>query len=425
MNRRPVLSFVLILALLPLCGCSDARDGAGDASVAAGHGSAAAPAQQPSPAAVASVPLVQEHARGVFFDRRAVAAATPPTAAVSTRPDPARLQRTTIADTASGQPVAAMMIDVPAGWNARGGVEWDRQVECAGNAYQFRWSAASPDGLYEVTLLPRLTWQVESAGIVPFNPCPAAAMGTARDYLQTMMRNTRPQARVVNYRERPDLVAALSAGASGNTQLRIEAGELLIGYALAGREMRETLIAAVTFSTVQGSVVAWADAGFAYRAPDGELDFALAEKLRTSARLERPWAEQMLAWSNQRVTEVAQRQSQSIAEWHQRRMNEITTAGMMARSQIRQETIAEIGRIHQRGVASRDASNTRQHEQFKDYVQEVQPWRDPSTGGQVDLSIHYNHAWQLDDGRQFLTNDPSFDPNRDLGIGGHALQPVR
>jgi hypothetical protein len=362
----------------------------------------------------------------VFFDRRPITAEVQKLAQAS-RPSADRVGRVQVMDTTGfGQALPALSIDVPTGWVPRGQVQWTREVECIGNTYDLRWSAASPDGLYEMSLLPRLSWQVESAGIVALNPCPAAPMRTAREYLDHVMRTARPSARALSYRERPDLVAALNAGGSppGST-LRIEAGELLIGYRLAQQEMRETLIAAVTFSELQGTVAAWTDSGFALRAPDGQLDFALAERLRASARIEQPWAEQMLAWSRQRVDELNQRQVRSIAEWHQRRMNEITTAGMLERSRIRQDTLAEIGRINERIVASRSATDARIHENFKDYIQEVQPWRDPASGQQVDLSIHYRHAWQLDDGRQFLTNDAGFDPNRDLGIGGRALQPVR
>jgi hypothetical protein len=413
MKYRNLLCAVVVAVPL-FAGCASAQDSPPDAPVAAQSGADGAR-------------LVEPHAKGAFFDRRPLTAQVQRIAQAS-RPTADRIERVQVMDTTGfGQPLPAMTLDMPAGWRARGQVEWTREVECIGNTYDLRWSAASPDGLYEMSLLPRLSWQVESAGVVALNPCPAAPMRTAREYLDYMMRTARPAARALSYRERPDLVAALSAGGlpQGGTTLRIEAGELLIGYALAGQEMRETLVAAVTFSELQGSVAAWSDTGFALRAPEGQLDFALAERLRASARLEKPWGEQMLAWSRQRVEELNQRQVRSIAEWHQRRMSEITTAGMLARSRIRQDTIAQVGRINERIVADRSATDSRIHENFKDYVQEVQPWRDPASGGQVDLSIHYRHAWQLDDGRQFLTNDPNFDPNRDLGLGGHALQPAR
>jgi hypothetical protein len=405
-------------ALLLLAGCAGAQD--------APRSPTAPASDAPGAPAATGARLVEPHARGVFFDRRPITAEVQKLAQAS-RPSAGRVERVQVMDTTGfGQAMPALSIDMPAGWVPRGQVQWTREVECIGNTYDMRWSAASPDGLYEMSLLPRLSWQVESAGIVALNPCPAAPMRTAREYLDYVMRTARPSAQALSYRERPDLVAALSAGGSSpGSTLRIEAGELLIGYRLAGQDMRETLIAAVTFSELQGTVAAWADSGFALRAPEGQLDFALAERLRASARIEKPWAEQMLAWSRQRVEELNQRQVRSIAEWHQRRMNEITTAGMLERSRIRQDTIAEVGRINDRIVASRSATDARIHENFKDYIQEVQPWRDPASGQQVDLSIHYRHAWQLDDGRQFLTNDPALDPNRDLGIGGRALQPVQ
>jgi hypothetical protein len=404
-------------ALLLLAGCAGAQDEPRRAAPASGA---------PDAPAAAGARFVEPHAKGVFFDRRPITAEVQKIAQAS-RPSADRVGRVQVMDTTGfGQALPALSIDMPTGWIPRGQVLWTREVECIGNTYDLRWSAASPDGLYEMSLLPRLSWQVESAGIVALNPCPAAPMRTAREYLDYVMRTARPSAQALSYRERPDLVAALSAGApSPGSTLRIEAGELLIGYRLAGQDMRETLIAAVTFSELQGTVAAWADSGFALRAPEGQLDFALAERLRASARIGKPWAEQMLAWSRRRVEELNQRQVRSIAEWHQRRMNEITTAGMLERSRIRQDTIAEVGRINDRIIAGRSASDARIHENFKDYIQEVQPWRDPVSGQQVDLSIHYRHAWQLDDGRQFLTNDAGLDPNRDLGIGGRALQPVR
>jgi hypothetical protein len=290
-----------------------------------------------------------------------------------------------------------------------------------------RWSATSPDGLHEVALLPRLSWQVPSQGIVPLNPCPAAPVASAHEYLAYLMQSARPNAREISYRDRPDIASASEAATqrAGISNLRHEAGEMLIGYSLEGQEMRETLVVGVEFSAVQGTLQGTADTAFALRAPDGLLDFEVADRMRSSMRMERAWSEQMLAWSRQRVAMLSQHQVDSIQAWHQRRMNEITTAGILARGRIRQETIADLGRINSQIVASQAASGEHRQAAFVDMIQEVQPWRDPGSGQQVDLSIHYQHAWQLDDGRQFLTNDASLDPARDLGIGGHALQPVR
>lgn len=378
----------------------------------------------PAAFAQAAPNVIEPHAQGVFFDSRAVSREMQKIAQAS-RPSTAALQRVEIVDPAGfGRPMTAMTIEIPVGWIARGQVEWDRNVECLGNNYAMRWSASSPDGLHEVSLLPRLSWQVESAGIVPMNPCPAARVASAREYLEYMMRSARPTARTLSYRARPDLVAQQQAAAQPAAGTHYEAGELLIGYRLGGQDMRETMIALVTFSAMPGSTQATADTGFTMRAPDGMLDFAIADRIRASTRIDRGWAEQMLAWSRQRVETLNQQQVASISAWHARRMNEITTAGILERGRIRQETIADIGRINNQIVASRAGTDARMHEKFIDTMQEVQPWRDPASGQEIDLSIHYKHAWQLDDGRQFLTNDANLNPARDLGIGAHELQPA-
>ncbi len=375
--------------------------------------------------------IVERHQNGVFFDRRPLVSQASELAGNS-RPSVASMQSATIMDTTGfGQPMPAMQIDIPQGWSMQGGVERNRSVECIGNTYAFNWAASSPDGMHGISLFPGLTWQVESApaGLVALNPCPAAPMRSAREYLEFLAQQSRPAARVLDYRARPELADAIRASQptqnNGPAQLRFDSGELLIGYEVQGIPMRESMVATITISELQGTVVAWSDVPISLRAPDGLLDFSVLEHVRGSSRLQKRWGEQLMTWSRQAVETLNQRQIRSIQEWHSRRMAEINLAGMTARHQLRMDTINEIGRINNQIVASNDASSARQHEAFKDYIQEVQPWRDPNSGQQVDLSIHYSNAWQLGDGRQFLTNDTNFDPNRDLGITGYRLEPAR
>jgi hypothetical protein len=369
--------------------------------------------------------LVEPHARGVFFDRRPLQAQVQQVAAAG-RPDADRLQPTQLVDSAGfGQPMTVMTLDMPVGWTGSGGVDWDRSVDCHFNAARLRWSAASPDGLYGIAVMPALAWQLQSRPIDPFDPCPAAPMASIRDYLEFVAGNARPNVRVLSYRDRPDLVQLLSQGANP-TGSSYQAGELLIGYSLQGHEMRETLVSALQLMPMApGGILAMSHIVLGVRAPDGHLDFAFAERIRSSLQRQPEWAAQHQQWAMAKMQQVQQRTSASIADWHERRMSEITMAGMTARHHIRMDTIQQIGQINTQIVASRAGTDARMHENFKDMVQEVQPWRDPSSGQQVDLSIHYSNAWQLDDGRQFLTNDHSFDPGRDLGIAGRRLEPVR
>ncbi len=376
-------------------------------------------------------PIVQEHARGIFFDWRPVREQAARMAAAN-RPDARQLIRVPIVDRGGfGQPMTAMTVEIPSDWVPQGGVDWDQSVECPWNAPRMRWSAASPDGLFGVAILPELGWQVAGRPVDRFDPCPVAPMSSPRDYLQFLARSTRPGAVVTGYRDRPELVSAANAQVQRQPagplgRVLHQAGELQISYRLQGHEMHESLVSALTLTPLAGGAVAINTLiTLGVRAPAGLHDAAFAEQIRKSLRLDETWAKRRVQWSAGRWQQVRQRAAATINAWHQRRISEINLAGMTARHQIRMETIADIGRINNRIVANTSATNDRIHRETIRSIQEVQPWRDPSTGQQVDLSIHYKYAWQLGDGRQFLTNDPNFDPNRDLNMPGRRLEQVR
>ncbi len=377
-------------------------------SNAVAAGSNSAPAAQ----------VVEEHARGVFFDWRPVHAEAARRAQAS-KPSADRLQMVQIVDpNGFGQPIVAMTMDIPQGWRHEGGVSWDRSVECSWNGPRMSFDASSPDGLHGIALFPTMGWQVASMPLDRFDPCPAAPMATPRQYLEFIASNARPNARVLAYRDRPDL--------SRDGRFPVAGGELLIAYTLSGHEMREVLVTALTYTSMApGGKLVNSDLTLAVRAPDGLLDFTFSERVRSSLQWQSDWRSRYMQWAMAKIEQAGQRAAATIAEWHNRRMNEINLAGMTARHNIRMGTIAEIGRINTQIFNDRMASGERIQAATIDAIQEVQPWRDPGTGRQVDLSMHYNHAWQLDDGRQFLTNDPSFEPYRDLGLGGRRLEPVR
>lgn len=362
---------------------------------------------------------VETHERGVFFDWRPVREEALRVAQTS-KPSADQLQRMEVVDRVGfGQPMTAMGMDVPRGWRTDAKVDWDKSALCVWNGPRMNVDASSPDGLHGIVVLPTMGWQVASMPVDQFDPCPTAPMATVRDYLEFVARNTRPNARVISYRDRPDL-------SDTSAKYPVYGGELLIGYSLQGHEMRESLVTNVTHTRLApGGFLVNANITLAVRAPDGLLDFAFAERVRSSLRMDDAWYKRYSEWGMGQLQQAQRLAQTAIQNWHDRRMNEITLAGMTARHNIRMNTIAEIGRINTQIFNSRMASSDRIQAATIDAIQEVQPWRDPGTGRQVDLSIHYNHAWQLSDGRQFLTNDPNFDPNRDLGISAHQLIPMR
>jgi len=191
------------------------------------------------------------------------------------------------------QPITVGTVRIPADWVTRGGVTWDRNSQCVGNMMRMSWQATSPDGLLGFEIRPGYNWQVQGTEI-QFNPCAPMPINSVRDYLN-MVVNQRygGRAKILQYRDRPDLVQAVpqSAQSPGGVRAHNEAGQMLIGYSQNGREFRESLITTVSFSEMQGNKVAGTTNIYAQHAPDGQLDFDLGERLRDSMRVKKQWVD--------------------------------------------------------------------------------------------------------------------------------------
>ena len=98
-------------------------------------------------------------------------------------------------------------------------------------------------------------------------------------------------------------------------------------------------------------------------------------------------------------------------------------AQMARRGEIRAQTQRDLADIRNNTWQARQDSNDRMHTHNVRVVREVQGWRDPRSGGVVELCNHYRHAWRLRDGSYVLTHNPSFDPARDLRVSGVAMTP--
>ena len=58
-------------------------------------------------------------------------------------------------------PMAASTLFLPRGWQTQGGVYWASEFMCT-NGYNFIWSAASPDGMTSVHVLPQERWETNN-----------------------------------------------------------------------------------------------------------------------------------------------------------------------------------------------------------------------------------------------------------------------
>jgi hypothetical protein len=319
------------------------------------------------------------------------------------------------------KPMVAATVLIPHDWRAQGGVVWNPQDTC-GNGYNFNWRADAPDGSMAAAIIPSFTWTSNNFGAPAPAGCVALQIANVQQYLEHIVRQSRPDARILDFRVREDLqqeFATLNSHTPmpmGELRTWVEAGEVLIGYSEQGREFRETAAAVVifTFSRSQGlqpghsmdTFTGSALPGYAFRAPNGALDFKMAEAIRTSIRVAPAWQQQISA--------------------HNAAIARTNIEGARKRSEIIAKSNEEIRAINQRGWEERNQSSDRQHRAFIEGIRGVETYDDPmSSVGQVELSNHYESAYRLNDGSYVLTNDPSFDPYAATGQDGVKLEPSK
>lgn len=330
----------------------------------------------------------------------------------------AGLQRVEIIDrNGFERPMTASTVLVPAGWPTRGGVVWNTQALCGGAGYNVDFRATAPDGRAEVHFLPMENWQWNSMGAPAMSGCRQARIASIRQYLEDFVQRQRPGARVLDYRPRPDLAEPLQQLAQsspmpmGDMRTWVEGGELLIAYDLNGVDTRETIANAAVFNLMRtdgmmgmpGTEVLTGSTlpGFAMRAPNGQLDFNLAETIRSSAEANPAW-EQRIAKHNTAIART-------------------NLEGARKRAQITARTNEEIRQMQADSWRRSNESSDYLAREGSEAIRGVETYTD-RYGETVELDNTYNNAWQLDDGDYIMTNDPDFNPYATFGQGAERLE---
>ena len=331
-------------------------------------------------ALAANVPPAANETPPVQAD--AIAAMPPPL-------DTSRMQPAQIIDqNGFGQPMVAADVQVPAGWQTVGGVSWNDNTNCVANQLQLGWSAMAPDSLTAVEILPGFNWQV-SGTENQMNPCPAAPWRSTREFLEATVQRTRPGARVLGYERLADVEQRMAQSAQANPQARLrhDAGRLLIGYAKDGVAMQELLSAAITFSSMQGNVVAGTATISSLRAPEGRLDRDLGKRIGDSMRANPQWMQAMQQRSMASLQRYDNAQRSSINDWHHRQMAIINARGAADRAAIRMRGNQEVAGIYSAIAANSSATSDRMHKTTMSGVQQVDNYAGVD-GSTVQASIH-------------------------------------
>lgn len=363
--------------------------------------------------------------------------ATPSSAATDPPAGALRVQRAEIIDRQGFEkPLVAAVMMVPAGWRQQGTVDWKVTMpKRCGSPYGLRLSASAPDGSAAIELAPGDAWASNNFG-APVKDCLSAQASDAQQYLRAWVQHHRPGARWLDYRARPDKLKNVSGRQEnfngGGTSLRYDSGQALIAYHLNGREMRETLVANVAlidtqFRGVNGRTMRMSQGEafgvLAWRAPAGTLDFRQFDAVWATLRPGDEWQARI----NKSMAEMAADDERTRREINRinGEMQRENAAHAAQRHAIRMGAIREVSAIRNSTYQSTQATNDRMHTSTLRALREVNGYRDPRGGGVVELSSHYEHAWQLRDGSYVLTDSPNFNPSRDLGMAGEQLVRTR
>jgi hypothetical protein len=344
------------------------------------------------------------------------------------RADVVRLVPQIIVDaTGFAQPMAAASIFVPHGWRTDGGVFWARDFMCT-NGYNFMWTAYAPDQSMSVGIAPQAAWEMNSMGAAPTRPgCQLQQIQSVRQHLEMQIGAAFRGARILDYRDRPDLIREIGFQPSrtpmpaGEIRKWAEGGEALFAFSLNGRDMRGSMAAIVQFdlnisdySQVAGGLPGSRTeflSGFAHpawvaTAPNGQFNFAFFEALRKSIKTNPEWSK-AIAGHNTRIAlkalEISRRDAAAI-----------------------QENRDYIAKLRQDTWNAQQESADRRFREFGEALRGVETYKDEwGPGGERELSGYYNHAWRLRDGTYVLTDDANFDPWRDLKLEGQKLEVVQ
>jgi hypothetical protein len=317
------------------------------------------------------------------------------------------------------RPMAASTMLIPHGWHTEGpGVVWGQQFLCT-DGFNFNWRAVSPDGSTMIGLLPQAGWGNDNTGHGQTLKlgCTKQPFNDVRSYLQAVVQSMWPQARILDFRRRPEFEIrdTMTPMVAGEAHTRQDAGEILFAFSQNGRDMRGSITVAVNFAIsrmpVQGMgdlqfLTAAAQPGYIVTAPNGQLNLPLYGALQKTIQPNPQWVALMGAYISRlrRGEQIEQQKRQQV--WH--------------------ETTDAIARLRAETWNANQASSDRRAAEFGEVLRGVQSYRDTdASGGRVELSNSYNNAWRLSDGSYVLSNDVNFEPGRDLGVDGRKLEAGR
>jgi hypothetical protein len=332
------------------------------------------------------------------------------------------------------EPQPGIELLIPATWDFNGWIHmWGGKEGCFSDSFSVFWEAKSEDGSTKIQSIPNYSWQYSDdpqelhnltdpnrrthTGKQPNDTCPVAKPSSAEQYFrQIVLPDLKPQMTVVSVEPFPALDQlvrqrnGLPATDGGNGGVRIDAIRVRLEFQQDGTPMELWFSVAVvtqTYRVGRGALYDMHAVGqMMMGAPKGKLD--LNDKLfKVVMSSIRPTPEYS-TYSNKWIANYYQIQAKKEAA-----MDKIQADLDSFITQTYMHMSANAQRVSDQGFRAADQN-----------LRDVQTFRDPTTGRQVELSNQYGHAWLNGANEYAMSDDPNFNPNAQLSGSWNQLQPV-
>lgn len=309
------------------------------------------------------------------------------------------------------EPVEAFSFLLPSTWKTTGGIKWNL-TKCLSDIIQFSFKASSPDGKFELIILPttqfdwvnneQMMYALRTGGFG--SGCQIGQPIDAAGYIQRIL---------------PALVGARPGNASPirgmEEQLKRQASQFSApGYVIQPSAAEGTMyfndgseglaICSIgqiiqTIPGYDGSIISHfqttVHTRMVLKYPKGSDKAArnILGTLQSSLRVNNVWGQAIATMFNN-IRAVVQDET-----WK--------------RIQISRQLQNEISNNITRSWEKKNESTDKTSEWFSQYIRGVDSWSGDN-GAKVELTSGYSNAWEKGDGSYLLSNDPTFDPNKEF-----------
>jgi hypothetical protein len=331
--------------------------------------------------------------------------------------EPATLRFQPLVVTDPAFQMEAFRVLVPAGWQARGSIQWrfHPQYPSAGSMV-----AVNPTGVEGVAIYPMVpfvegVWHLRAGQHYIGNEVrayPGSPAGYVADILLPRYRPELRGYRILGTQDMPlwaEASAAVKDARAGGIPATARAGLVRIGYVEKGKQVEEEFYVCLV-SLRMGGLHFWgAEWASSVRAEAGKLASVrkIHQTMMDSLQIS-------LRWYN-RERQVAEMMTDAC---YQEQARVMALSAYLARTQdhIRQTINNSYWR--------RQAVLDRVHANFSRYIRGVDLYEGPG-GRRVELPSGYRQAWVNGLGEYVVSNDGNFNPNEHFNGTWQRLQPAR